>query len=151
MTRNEETQYEQDRFGNERKKLDTLRAQEGHQDANDGGLTRITSSDTNTDVLLYSFPSNADRGVITSVYGFNSVGSGDNTFTIKDADLDGSNNITSTARRSVPFNVSSMATERYKYEGLPFQKAIAVESEFEGWVAVSLVVDNEESSESLST
>lgn len=149
MSRHEEEQYEQDRLGNANRKLDRLRAQEGQQ-TSDSGLTEITSSDTGSVEILYSLPTHADRVIVEAVHGFNSVGSGDNTFSLFDLDLDGSNNINSSTRRSVPYNVGSADTERYEYEGQAFEKAIGVESEFEGWIGVGLIVDHDESSESLS-
>jgi hypothetical protein len=150
MPRDENTQYEQDRLGNENRKLDTLRGQEGQQ-TGDSGLTEIGSADTDSVNTLYTLPDHADRVFVTRAYGFNSVASGNNTFTLFDVELDSDGNITSSNRRSVPLTVGSASTDHYEYEGRAFENDIGVESEFEGWVGIGLVVDHDEESEDLST
>lgn len=148
MPREEKEEYSQDRHGNVRRNLDEFRAREGNVGSDDDtGIAAITSADTGTDQLLYSLPTHVDRAIVTEVWGFNSLGSGDNTFSILSADLDGSNSITSSTRRSVPIVVDSGNTRREAFTGEPFEKAIAVNAEFEGHVGIGLVVDHEEYSE----
>lgn len=148
MTREEEVQYEQDELGNERRKLDTLRAQEGMAGttSDDSGIASIASGDVGSDVLILSKPTHADEMILDLIHAYNSQSS--DTFRIKEATLDGSNSITSTTRRTVPIVVGSEETREIEYEGDTFDKAIAVESQFQGEIGVAVISDHKESSES---
>lgn len=148
MTRQDQTQYEQDRLGNERRKLDTLRAQEGKV-TSDSGLTEIQSADTGSVQILHSAPSHSDQVILDQIRGFNSVGSGNNTMTMYGIQIDSNGNITSSERRSVPLVVGSGSTATYEYDGEPFQNSIGVSSEFQGWIGVGVYSDHEEQSEDL--
>lgn len=152
MTRNEEVQYEQDNLGNERRKIDTLRAQEGMVGGDDAdqGIENIGSAETGTVTTLYSLPTHADQVYLSMIQAFNSVGSGANTFSLYELNLDGSGNITGQTKRSVPINVASGATRTLGYEGMEFNKAIGVESEFQGQIGVAVLSDHEEYSEQAS-
>lgn len=147
--REEEVQFEQDNQGNERRKLDTVRAQEGNAGGLTGGegLAEIGSADTGGSVLVYSKPTRATQYYVTRINAFNSVGSGDNTFFLEEQTLDGSNSVSSSEQRSVPFSVASGATREIVYEGLAFDKAAGVVSEFEGQIGISVLVDHEQSDE----
>lgn len=143
--RKETVEYEQDRLGNERKKIDTLRAQEGNEGLDtDEGIAEIGSAGTGSSQLLYSKPTHAQRVFVTQVWGFNSVGSGDNSFILEEATLDGSNSISSSKQRSVPIVVDSATTRVEEYEGMEFDGAISVNSEFQGQVGIAVVSDHEE-------
>lgn len=156
MTRDSVENYKQDRLGNSRKELDTLRAQEGKNGlGNDDGLVEIQGTganpgNTGVDTLIYSLPTHAQQAIITQITAFNSLGSGDNTFTIAEADLGSGGSVTSTTQRSVPMNVGSGSTQIFEYEGLPFDKAIAVNSEFQGQIGVAVISDHQEGHESAS-
>lgn len=154
MGRDEEVEFQQDRLGNERKKLDELRAVEGNvgSDSDDQGLVTVGSADTGSDVLLYSLPGHADRVILSKVQAYNS--DVDDTLTVKEVMLDSNGNIDSdsTTQRSVPLFFPANDTNSYDYEGQPItDDAIAVNSEFEGQVGASVVVDIEEASEDLQT
>ena len=152
MGRDEITEYEQDRLGNERKKLDQLRAQEGMSgaDADDEGIEEIGSAETGTSLTVYSIPTHADQVMLDLIHAHNSAASA-GTFTVQEAELDGSGNIVSTTRRSVPINVAADATRAIGYEGLPFENAIAVESEFAGVIGFAVLSDHKEYVEEGST
>lgn len=148
MVHSREEQFEQDRIGNVRRKLDTLRAQEGMAGLDtDEGIANIGSAETATDVLLLSKPTHAQRMIGVQIQAFNSVGSGANTFTLKQATLNGSNSITSTTQRSVPIEVASGATRILEYKGIPFDRAISVESEFQGQIGIAVISDHHEENE----
>lgn len=148
MAREEEVQYEQDRLGNENRRLDDLRAQEGKNGlTNDDGLVEIGSADTGSSVLIYSKPTHAQQVIPIQLTAFNSVGSGTNTFVLEEATLDGSNNITSTTQRSVPIEVSSGETRIVDYHGLPADRALSVDSEFQGQIGVAVISDHQEEHE----
>lgn len=142
MPRDEETQYEQDRLGNENPKLDELRAQEGMVEPEDGGLIEVTSVDTGSVLLLKSKPTHSDEMILTLIHGYNSVGSGTNTFSLYEVDLDGSGNITGQTRRTVPIHVTSGRTRSIGYDGLPFDKAIGVKAQFQGHIGVGVISDH---------
>lgn len=146
MTREEETQFEQDRFGNENRKLDTLRAREGMLDSDSQGITEITSANTSSVVTLYSLPTHADRAIPVELHAYNGD-SVDGTYSIYDAELDGSNNVTASTRRSVPIEVTSQSTRINSIHGEPVEEAIAVSSDFEGWVAVGVIADHDQENE----
>jgi len=144
MPRDSETQYEQDRLGNEKAKLDELRAQEGNSGlGTSDGIVNIGSADTGVYKTAYSIPTHASRVIAVQVWGFNSVGSGNNTFTLGEATLNGTGSIVSTTQRSVPIAVGSGSTRVETYKGLPFTKAIAVSSEFQGQVGVAVISDHD--------
>lgn len=147
MTRGEEVQYEQDELGNERRKLDNLRAQEGMSGttSDDSGIASIGTAETGSDVLLLSKPTHADEMILDLIHAYNSQSS--DTFRIKQATLDGSNSISSTTQRSVPINVDSESTREIDYEGDAFDKAIAVESQFQGEIGIAVISDHKETSE----
>lgn len=147
MTRQEEEQFEQDRLGNSRRKLDTLRAQEGNVGGGDDGLLEFTTSaQTGTQRVLYSLPTHASQVIVTKLQAHNSQGTA-GSFYISEADLDGNGSITSTTRRSVNINVGSLETSTTEYEGKPFEKAIAVQSEFQGQIGVAVISDHHEEDE----
>lgn len=145
MGREEVTEYEQDRLGNERKKLDQLRAQEGMTgaDADDEGIETIGTADTGTSLTVYSIPTHADQVILDLIHAHNSVASS-GTFTIQELELDGNGNITDSTRRSVPINVAAGATRTLGYEGLPFENAIGVDSEFGGVIGFAVLADHKE-------
>lgn len=148
MVREQEVQFEQDRLGNERRKLDTLRAQEGMSGdtADDEGIATITTADTGTDVLVYSKPTHAQQYMLDLIHAHNSQNT-KASFEILEAELDGAGNITSTTKRSVLIPVTSVTTRAVGYEGIPFENALAVNSEFAGEIGVAVIVDHEESHE----
>lgn len=147
MTREGEEQYEQDRLGNVNRKLDPLRAQEGMVgEDSEEGIAEITSADTGSLQILYSFPTHVDQAIVTELHGTNTAATG-GFYSLYELDLDGSGNIVGSTRRSVPIEIVSQATRINSYEGKPFEKAIGVESGFAGYVGVGMVVDHEESSE----
>jgi len=148
MARDEEVQFEQDRLGNERKKLDTLRAQEGMVQNDEDGIVQIGSVKAGTDVIAYSLPGHADEVMVDTLEAYNSKSSGNNIVSLYELTLDSSGNITDTTRRSVPIHVSVDETRKFEYDGEPVDAdAIGVNAEFEGFVGVSVIVDHKESSE----
>jgi len=154
MAREQETQYEQDRFGNERRKLDTLRAREGFEGLDtQEGISDITSLDTSTGVddtgniqIAYSLPTRADRVILDEAHAYNGD-SIDATYSLYELDLDSNGNITGQTRRSVPVQVSSQSTRVVSLHGKPYESAIGVASEFEGKIAVGVIVDHDQSTE----
>lgn len=145
MGREETVEFEQDRLGNERRKLDQLRAQEGMTgaDADDEGIEEIGSAETGTSLTVYSIPTHADQVMLDLIHAHNSAASS-GTFTIQELELDGNGNITGSTRRSVPINVAAGATRAIGYEGLPFENAIGVDSEFAGVVGFAVLSDHKE-------
>lgn len=148
MPRKEVESFKQDRLGNSRRELDTLRAQEGMSGFNDDeGIVQIQSADTGSDLLILSKPTHAQDMFITQLHAFNSNPTAGDTFSVFEADLDGSGSITSTTRRSVPHQVDSATTAYIDYEGESFEKAISITAEFEGQVGVAVVSDHHEENE----
>lgn len=147
MSRGEEVQYEQDNQGNERRKLDTLRAQEGMDENADEGLQEIVSADTGSDLLLYSLPTRAHAAYIDTIHAYNSEASAAN-FALFEAQLDSSGSVTSTTRRTTPINVGASSDTQIGYSGNKFETSIAVNSDFIGWVGVGVIVDHREYDES---
>lgn len=148
MTRDQEEQFEQDRLGNVRRKLDRLRAAEGHVESTpESGIKEIGSADTGSALMLMSLPTHADALMVTEIWGYNSVGSGSNTFHLLEGEPDGTGGMSNTTRRTVDIEVNSSNTRRLDYSGEPFQKSIGVESEFQGQVSVGVISDHRESSE----
>lgn len=147
MSRDEQILYEQDELGNERRKLDRLRAQEGMtgNTGDDTGLTSIGTAETGDDILLMSKPSHASQMILNVIQAYNSQSS--DTFRLKEATLNGNNSITSTTRKTVPINVDSESTIIGQYKGATFDKAIAVESQFAGEIGVGIISDHKETSE----
>lgn len=148
MPRDEEVPYEQDRFGNERRKLDQLRAQEGMYGTSDDneGIVSIADDDVDTELVVYEIPEHADETILDLIHAYNS--SDDGTFTLYEATLDSDGDITDTTQRSVPLNVAADATRTVGYEGVSFtEDAIAVNSEFEGEIGVAVLSDHKEYSE----
>jgi len=148
MVREEYEEYEQDRLGNTNRKLDQLRAQEGMYGSggDDEGIQEVGTADTGSDLLVLSKPTHADQMILDLIHAHNSAASS-GTFRILEAELDGSGNINSTTKRSVPINVASGATRSLGYEGEPFTNAIAVNSEFAGEIGFAVLSDHDESSE----
>ena len=146
--RDEEVQYEQDRLGNEYRKLDRLRAQEGMKgdSADDEGLVVIGTADTGTDLLVYSKPTHAQQFMLDLIHAHNSQDT-KASFEILEAELDGAGNITSTTKRSVPIPVTSVTTRAVGYEGIPFENALAVNSDFAGEIGVAVISDHHEENE----
>jgi len=147
MAKQEELQYESDRFGNENRKIDRLRAQEGMDDSGDEGIVQITTANTGSVVLIQSKPSRATEMRLDFIHAFNSNPSSGDVFSIFEAQLDGNNSITSSTRRRVPLQVGSGQTQQYDYKGDPFENAIAVESDFEGRIGVAYFSDHRKSDE----
>lgn len=143
--------YPQDRLGNENRELDQLRAQEGMTgaDDDDSGIEEIGTADTGSNVLVYSIPTHADQVVLDLIHAHNSAAS-EGTFQVFEASLDSNGAIGSTTRRSVPINVSDGVTRAIGYEGEPFTRSIAVNSEFAGQIGVAVISDHKQSSESAS-
>lgn len=148
MPRDEEVQYEQDRLGNERKKLDTLRAQEGNAGGFDNGegLARIQSADTGSAQSVYSAPTHADRVWLTRAWGYNSVGSGRNTFHLVEGEAH-PNGFSNTTRRSIDIEVNSSNTRPIDISGKEFTEDIGVVSEFEGQVGIEVIVSHRQENE----
>lgn len=150
MSRSEEVQFEQDRLGNENRKLDPLRALGGQVDGGEG-VRIIASNETGTDLIVYSETTDVDEAILLSIVAHNSAPSGNNTFHVVTGDVDANNagQLSNTTRRSVDYDVAgSMFTKRFEYNGKPFAKSIGVSAEFAGQVAVGVVEDRKEEVES---
>lgn len=148
MTRQQEEQFEQDRLGNVRRKLDTLRAQAGMWgEDDDNGIVNIAGGETDTMTVLYSLPTHTQESILVEVHAHNSNPTSGTTFSLYELDLDGAGAITGSTRRSVPIEVTSATTRILSYEGLPFDKAIGVQSEFEGHIGVGVIDDHHEEEE----
>lgn len=149
MSRNEVEQYEQDRLGNVRRKLDELRASTGQVAGQEEGLV-IVDGNTGTDLIAYSETADVDEAILLDIVAHNSAPSGDNTFHIVTGDIDSNNDgqLSNTTRRSVDYVVDgSIFTKSFEYRGKPFTQSIGVNSEFEGQVAVGVVEAREEETE----
>lgn len=150
MSRGEEVQYEQDRLGNEKKKLDEIRAREGNAGGfggNDGIVEIQGTAETGNAQLLYSNPTHADRVHPKRFYAHNSAPSGNNNFHFVEGELDGSGGLSNTTRRSVDINVDSQTTRIDPYMGQAFERSVGVVADFEGQVAIDLISDHDEASE----
>lgn len=145
MPRDEEVQYEQDRFGNERRKLSELQAAEGQ--VADEGIEVIDSGETGSALAVLSSPTRADEIIVTEVWGFNSGPAADNTFHLIEGEPDGNGFLSNTTRRSVDIVVGSEETRREPYSGRPFTASIGVVSDFAGQVAVGVAFVHKESSD----
>lgn len=146
MVREEQVQYQQDRQGNERRKLDQLRGQAGMSGANgdDNGIVTIAAADTGSDAVAYSIPNSVDETILDLIHAHNS-GDAAGTFRIKSATLNEDGSIDTTSRRSVLINVAGGVTRAIGYEGDPFtDDAIVVESTFEGEIGVAVLSDHKE-------
>lgn len=146
MGRDEDVNYEQDRLGNERRKLDRLRAQEGMVDGDDQGITEITSTNTGTIQTLHSLPAHTDEAIVTELHAYNGD-SVSGTYSLYELTLDENGSIASSTRRSVPIDLATDATRINSYEGTPFTGAIGVSAEFQGWIGVGLLSDHKEYNE----
>jgi hypothetical protein len=142
MSRQEEVQYEQDNKGNERKKIDTLRAQEGMSAESNQGIVEVSSASTSTSILAYSKPTDADDLYVDSLHAHNS-GSTSTTFTLYEATLTGGT-ISSVTQRSVPIEVGGNSTKVIDYSGGAFSESIAIQSGFEGFIGVGVIADHKE-------
>lgn len=151
MARDQEVQFEQDRLGNERRKLDALRAQEGNAGGFDNGegLAEMGSAETGSAQTVYSAPTRANAVYLTRVWGYNSVGSGNNTFHLVDGDAHG-NGFSNTTRRTVDIEVASSNTRAEPINAKEFTNDIGVVTDFQGQVGVEIVVDHKQDSESAS-
>lgn len=149
MTREQIESYEQDRLGNARRALDTIRAQDGMAgaDADNSGIMDIPTGDTGTNQIVYELPDDADSVYLDLVHAHNDSG-GPGTFRILEATLDDNGNITGTTRRSVLINVADTATRSIGYEGVEFtEDAIVINSGFQGEFGVAVLADNKEYTE----
>lgn len=147
MSREQEVQFEQDRLGNENRKLDTLRAAEGMAGAStEDGIVEIDSAVSGNVQVLYSFPTHVDRAFAQELHAYNSTGTA-GTYSLYEVTLDGAGSVASSERRSVPIHVASVSTRINSYLGLEFDRAIGVDADFEGFVGVGLVVDHDEENE----
>lgn len=148
MGRDQEVQFEQDNLGNERRKLDTLRAQEGNSGA-DGttGIVEITSADTGTTILLSDLSDHTDEAYVTDLDFYNQNTAG-GTATLFEVEANSNNSVTSSTRRSVPFTVGSASTAQYEYSGDSFEDDIGIQANFTGWVGVGFISDSKEFVES---
>lgn len=148
--REEQVQFEQDRLGNENRRLDELRGQSGQVAGGEEGLREIISNETGTDLIVYSETADVDEAILLSIVAHNSAPSGDNTFHLLEGDVDSNNpgQLSNTTRRSVDYVVDGSAfTKRFEYNGKPFSKSIGVSSEFAGQVAVGVIEDRKEETE----
>lgn len=150
MTREEVEQYEQDRLGNVRRKLDELRAQGGQVASNREGFVEVKSNRTGTDVIVYSQTAGVDEAIILEIVAHNSAPSGSNTIHLVEGPTDANNagQISNSTRRSVDYVVeASDHTKRIEYHGKEFTENIGVNAEFAGQVAVGVVEVREEETE----
>lgn len=144
MAREQEVQFEQDRVGNERRKLDTLRAREGMEGVDtDEGIAEITTVETGSIQTVYSLPTHAQGVILDELHAYNSQNT-HGTYSLYELDLDSSGSITGSKRRSVPIDVGTKSTRINSYLGMKFDKAIGVESEFGGYIGVGVYSDHEE-------
>lgn len=145
MTRNEEVPYEQDRLGNENRKLDRLRAQGGKVAGGTEGLRVLGSADTGIDLIVYSATADVDEAIVIQITAHNSAGAGGD-FHLLEGDVDSNNagQLSNTTRRSVDHQVDSNSTAIIEYEGKPFSKSVGVRSEFAGQVGVAVIEDHKE-------
>lgn len=114
--------------------------------ADDEGIATIGTADTGTNVLVYSKPTHAQQYMLDLIHAHNSQNT-KASFEILEAELDGAGNITSTTKRSVKIPVTSVTTRAVGYEGIPFENALAVSSEFAGEIGVAVIVDHNEANE----
>lgn len=146
MPRSEEVAYEQDRLGNERKKLDEIRTREGMVIGEGNGLLDIADGDTGTELLLLKRPDHADQLHLEQIQAQNED-AGDGTFFILEVTIDNNDNITGSTRRSIDYDMASNSSRTIGYKGDPFTDHIAVQSTFSGFVGVAAYSDHDESSE----
>lgn len=144
-----QVQIEQDRLGNENKKLDSLRAQGGQVNSNNEGLLLLNSNESGQDRTVYSKRTDQDELVLMEIHAYNSAPSGDNTFHVVEGNPDSSNagQMSNTTRRSVQYEVLSNNTRIIEYVGKPFAASIGVNSEFGGQFAVGIIEDRKEYTE----
>lgn len=146
MTRDSEVQYEQDRLGNENRKLDTLRAQGGKVVSDNEGILLLNSNESGQDRTVYSKRTDQDELIAIQITAYNSAPSGNNTFHLVGGNPDSGNvgQMSNTTRRSVDFEVQSNNTRIIEYEGKPFSSSIGVNSEFGGQFGVAVIEDRKE-------
>lgn len=140
------TQYEQDRLGNENRKLDELRAQGGQVESNNEGVLLLNNNETGQDRTVYSKRTGQDELVLMEIHAYNSSPSGNNTFHVVEGNPDTGNagQLSNTTRRSVDFEVLSNNTRIIEYVGKPFRASIGVNAEFGGQFAVGIIEDRKE-------
>jgi len=147
MPRDEQVEFEQDRLGNRKARLDRLRAREGSVEGDEEGIVEITGGDTGNTVVVVDSPEHADRIHLTQVRLYGSAVTSGESATIYEVERDNQGSITSSTRRSVPLVATQDETTTYEYEGKEFEDDVAVESEFEGYVGVSFISDHDRSTE----
>lgn len=147
MGRDETVQFEQDGLGNERRKLDEIRASAGGNAAGENnGLIVVTDEDVDTELVLYEPPSDVDEYYLTGVRAYNEDAEGGN-FHVLEAELDADGNIASSDRRTVNLDMAADVTRNFGYDGDAFEDVIAISSSFSGQVSVSVLLDHKEHNE----
>lgn len=147
MGREEQIQFEQDRLGNERKKLDQIRSLDGSDAGEEnGGLVVISADQVGTEVIFYEPPKNVDEYYLSGLRAYNSGDSG-GTFHLLEAEVDDNGNINSSDRRTVDLDMATGVTRTFGYEGGAFEDAITIVANFEGQVSLSVHLDNKEHTE----
>ena len=148
MPRDEITEYQQDNLGNERKRIDELRAREGGVGGGDNeGITEVVAADVGTNVLLYEKPRHASEVIVLQIEAFSAGAAAGDTFTIYEAETDDAGAITNTTRRTVPINLPAGETITHEYVGSSFADHIAVNSDAAGFFSVGVISDHHEEDE----
>lgn len=142
MTREQKENFAQDRLGNVNRELDPVRSISGMEEGD--GLVAIAAGDVGSQVVMMEIPDDAAGFSLMEIHAYNSTTSA-GTFQLHSATLDDTGTITSTTRRSVPFNVGSEVGRTISYSGKEFSEdAVVVVSQFEGEVGIGGNMDRPE-------
>lgn len=146
MPHDRQEQFEQDRLGNVRRKLDEYRAREGNVGGGTDGIVTIAAGDAGTDVVVYDPPDHADETILLEVRVRDTSG-GAITFTVQEAELNDDGTVASTTQRSITQDVAANDTTVLEYIGEPFTDAVAVNASGACEAGVGVITDHEEASE----
>lgn len=154
-SREQREQFEQDRLGNVRRRLDEIRGQTGNHAETDSnsdpqGLENIAGGETGSDQILMRIPDTARAFHLTRIHAHNS-GSSEDTFVIKEATLTSGGAVDTSTDRTVPINVAASKTRFIDYGGEEFDQnnvdAIVVNSNFAGDIGIEGYMDRPEEEE----
>lgn len=141
MGRDQNIEFVQDRLGNERRKLDDVRAYDGSDAGGDNnGLIEISGGEVDADVVAYVPDDDVSEYYLTGIRAFN-AGDSAGQFYISEAELDADGNPTSIERRTVDLDMAAESTRAFGYNGAPFEGVITINSDFEGQISVTVVPD----------
>lgn len=130
-----QSNYPQDRLGNESRELDEVRAADGMEESGNG-YTQVAGGDTGTLVEVYELPEDVRAFNLELIQAYNGSGAA-GTIQIVEASKDDQGNLTEVARRSIKYNIADGSDISREYLGREFDSdVIAVDAS----VAVDIAI-----------